>query len=90
MGNTALTRKVEDLSKSPVATAGHLGLWQIHSGKHKETEELVSLWTFDKNDFTKKDRNGGPIKDKDLIESIFKIMLKDLQFMKDCRIVQAH
>ena len=35
------------------------------------------------SDLTKKDRNLGPIKDKELVESIFQLMLKDLQLMKE-------
>ena len=45
MGNTALTREVDDISKDP----GHSRtsrFWQIRDGKLKETDENVSVWTF--------------------------------------------
>ena len=45
----------------------------------------MSIWTFDKAELTKKDRPGGPITDKSIVEDIFKIMQKDMQLLEKCQ-----
>ena len=84
MGNSAISRKVQDLPKEPTATAGHLQLWKIWPGVRKDTGEECSVWAFDKADLSKKGRHGGEITDKAVQEQLFQIMVRDMKSMKEC------
>jgi SCY1-like protein 2 len=79
MGN-ALAKSF-DIPKDFNATAGHCSLYKIWHGKKKETNEEVSVWTFDKNDLGKRKTN--PISDRAVQEQIVQLMRKDLTALKE-------
>jgi len=83
MGNTAISRNVQECSEKHHGTAGHLQLWQIRSGISVKTKERVSVWTFDKAELGNANRKGGVVADKAVQEQIYAIMLKDMRNMQE-------
>lgn len=83
MGNTAISRNIQDCSEKQHGTAGHLQLWQIRSGISIKTKDKVSVWTFDKAELGNAQRKGGTIADKAVQEQIYAIMLKDMKNLQE-------
>ena len=93
MGNSALSRFVNDVAKEPTASAGHMQMWDIRDGVNKASGEKVSVWTFDKSDLSNKEKMSNKARilgarpgDEELPsraaqEQIFSIMLRDMKQM---------
>lgn len=81
MGNSI--QKKFDVPKDHTASAGHLRLWKIWPGKAKDSNQHVSIWTFDKNELLKKKDKNDKGLDKNIVEQIHQIMKKDLSVMKE-------
>lgn len=86
MGNSI--QKKFDVPKEHTASAGHLRLWKIWPGKAKDNTgpnagQLVSIWTFDKNELLKKKDKNDKALDKNVVEQLYQIMKKDLAVIKE-------